>query len=257
MSRHYFLTTLLPSLRIGQMPELGSVELEFYLQQNLSREELKTVQVLRRLIDLDNIRLFLQNEPLSPGGNYTEKELEEHLLHHEELPFYVLNYFEQYTNRKDRLKHFARLYHHFFQAETCNHKGFAHSYLSFERQWRLVFTAMRAEALGRDFKKEFIDEDPDDEFIQQIMQQQTSFDPPEPYKELKVFFTKYKDTPFDLYQALAEWRFRAIEAMVGWHTFYIDRVLAYIVQLNICEKWLELDQQQGLHIIETTVKGVS
>jgi len=257
MKRYYFLTTLLPELDIGKVPELGSKELEFLLRLNLSPSDLKQIEVLRRLIDIDNIRLMIQGESLSNGGNFTASELEEMLLHQETLPVYILKFFTTYTSKQEQLKHFSKLHHAFFAEEIPKQHGFIKEYLTVEREWRLLLTALRAVNLNRDLKIEFHDEDPDDPFIKMLFEQSTSTTIPEPYEELKTIFERYNNKPFQLYQMLAEWRFKKVEEIAGWHTFYIHRIFAYVIQLEICEKWLELDKALGLQIIETTVKGIS
>lgn len=233
------------------------MELDFHLHLNLSKEDLVSVEALRRLADLDNIYAMLHGETRASGGNYNMQELEEMLLQQEKLPAYILDFFATYSSRQEQIKNFHELYHRYFSIETGRHNGFVHKYLVFERQVKLVFTALRALHLGRDLKKEFSDEDPEDPFIQQLMEQKASSETPEGFEEVKTMFEQYKEKPFDLYQALAEWRFRKVEEIAGRHTFYIDRILAFIVQLEICEKWLELDKAKGLQIIETTVKEVA
>ena len=257
MNRYYFLTTLLPDLIIGKTPDLNSSELEFYLRLNLSSADLQQITTLRRLVDIDNIRHMLQGEPLSKGGNFPASDLEEMLLHQEGLPQYILDFFNTYLSQQERLANFSKLHHAFFTEEIKNSTGFIKDYLTVEREWRLLFTALRAVRLNRDLKIEFRDEHPEDPFLVGLFEQSSTLSIPEVYEELATLFEKYSDKPFQLYQMLAEWRFRKVDEMAGSHTFYVHRIFAYVVQLEICEKWLELDKARGLQIIETTVKGIS
>ncbi|MDB6081958.1 MAG: hypothetical protein JWO53_1230 [Chlamydiia bacterium] len=257
MSKYYFVTTLLPPLTIGSRPEIDSNELDFVLRQNLSLDDFQKVQILRRLVEIENIRRFWQGEMIEPCGNYDEKEIEENLLHLENYPAYVFNYMERYQDSKERLQFFPELLREFFTEEMKKASGFVKDYLVFEWQWRLVCTALRAKSLGRDFKKEFRFEDPEDPFVQEILEQSSAstYIPPDGYQELTTIFENYKLKPLELNLALSEWRFECIDQKVGWHTFDIDRILGYIVQFEIVEAGLKLDKKKGLQLIEKVAKG--
>jgi hypothetical protein len=259
MAKYYFVTTLLPPLKIGVPPEIDSRELDFILKLNLTKEDLQKAVSLRRLIEIENIRNFWRGEPIDPGGNYDEKEIEENLFHLEAYPAYVFDFMEKHPDTTSRLAHFPELLRQFFHDELKKQDGFVLEYLKFEWEWRLVFVALRANSLGRDLEKEMQYEDPEDPFIEQILEQknQKIYQPPEKYKALKDLFDAKKLNPLELQKALSEWRFDSIENMVGWHTFDVYRVLGYVVQLKICEKWLKLDKKKGLEIVEKVAKGVS
>lgn len=252
MAKYYFVTTLLPELKIGQPIDLESRELDFILRLNLTHEDFKKVSILRRFMDIENIRRFWQGEPIELGSNFDEKEIEENILLRQAYPRYVFDFIDRYEDIPSRLKHFTELLHTFFHEEMYKPDGFVERYLRFEWEWRLTLTALRAKHLGRDLVKEMQFEDPENPFVQQILEQKDakSFEVPDAYKALKIIFETKETSPIELYQAIAEWRFNHIEEMVGWHTFSIDRILGYVVQLEICETWLKMDKRKGLEIIE-------
>ncbi|MFQ5728988.1 MAG: DUF2764 family protein, partial [Waddliaceae bacterium] len=138
-------------------------------------------------------------------------------------------------------------------------EDFVQEYLAFEREWRLVLTGFRAKKLGRDVTAELQFEDPYDEVVAQILAQKDAktYEPPIRYSDLKTLFEEHYGAPMDLYQALCEYRFRKIEAMYGIDVFSIGRILAYLAQLIIVEKWLDLDKKQGLQVVDAIVKEAS
>ena len=84
------------------------------------------------------------------------------------------------------------------------------------------------------------------------------FEPPEKYADLKVLFEKYGDDPLALERALDQYRFDFIESRVGMmDMFSINRIIAYMLELVIVEKWAEMDQKKGIEIINQVVKGTS
>jgi len=258
MANYYFLATLLPPLKVGSPVDLGSKELDMLLRQDLTKSDLEKVTVLRRLIDLENIRAIWQKQPFETGGNFDEFELEEALFSGVGLPTYVVEFMEQYPEKQDRLKHFSTLLHRFFSVESKNSNSFVAEYLTFERQWRLVFVALRAITLKRSVESELQFEDPEDPFVAQLLAeaQKKHFEPPRPFEELKPLYEARKKAPLDLYQALSIWRFDYLEEQIEWENFSIERILGYIAQLEICEKWLELDKRKGLEIAEEMMEVV-
>jgi hypothetical protein len=158
---------------------------------------------------------------------------------------------ERYPDVSQRIHHFSELLHTFFAVEIANSSGFVHDYLVFEWQCRLIFTVLRARELKRDVAQELHLEDPEDPFVSQLLDQNTSaFELPVQFQPIKTLFEANKHQPLEFNHAIAEWRFRYIDEMVGWHTFDIDCVLGYVIELEILEQWLKLDRKKGLEIVQ-------
>lgn len=256
MANYYFLATLLPPLKVGSPVELGSRELEFLLQQNLKPADLELISVLKLLIDIDNIRSIWQKQPISLGGNFDQYELEERLFFKERLPQYVLDYLEQYRDKKELIDNFPAILHRYFAIESQNKDSFLSRYLAFQWHWRLVFVALRAHDLGRSLEEELKYEDPEEPFVAELLaaSKEKHFEPPAPYTGLKALYDARKSAPLDLYQALSEWRFNYIEELIEWECFSLERILGYVAQLEICEEWLQLDKLKGLEIVEQVMQ---
>ena len=85
-----------------------------------------------------------------------------------------------------------------------------------------------------------------------------TFEPPEKYEALKLIFDRYSDEPLELERALDEYRFNYIESLVEFtDPFSMDRILAYMSQLIILQKWNALDKEKGLKIVDIIVKEIS
>jgi hypothetical protein len=250
---YYFLAPSLPPLELGKKPELSSEELRSRLELNLSKEDFKKVVILRRFTDLNNIRSLLMEEPIDPRGNLGEKELDEALLIRNILPQYVFDFLDRYDTVSARLSHFSGLLVQYFREEIEAASGFLKKYLIFERQWRLVLTALRAKALGRDIAKELQFEDPADTLVMQILAQKDAadYEPPEEYAEVKALWLACQRDPWQLHKAFVAWRFKKVEELVDHPLFSIDWILAYLVQLMLVEMGNELDEEKGLMILDT------
>lgn len=255
MTNYYFVATALPPLQLGVPPEITFEEFDNLLKDNLTAEDYAKTQVVRRFYDIQNIRAFWKKEGLDPRGNLNELTLEEALLTREGFPDYVYDFLDAYETIEDKLHNFPRLVAMFFQYESEEAEGFLREYLNFEREWRLVLTGFRAKQLGRDLSAELQFEDPQDDFVAQILAQKDAkvFLPPDGYEDLQPLFEEHGASPLELYQALCEYRFYKIESLLGIDLFSIDVILGYMAQLITVEKWIELDKKKGLDIMDKVV----
>lgn len=256
MKRYYFLASLLPMLKMGSAPEFPFWEFKELCRQNLTDADMKKASVIRRYVDLRNLRAFWQDKELDPHGNYDAKELEEHFLLEEGFPDYVFEFLREYETLEDRLEHFPELLVQFFQEEIEKADHFLKDYLIFERNWRLISLAIRSKLYQKDLTEELQYEDPDDDLVAYLIAQKDSpnFSAPEGYEELESLFQEYKDEPLKLHWELGVWRIKKIQDIPQRGTFSIDRILSYLAQLIIVENWVKLSEEEGMSVVENIMK---
>lgn len=102
MGNYYFVVPSLPPLSLQEKPQISFAELMTRLEMNLSKKDLEKTQVLRRIVDIYNIRALLTEEPIDLRGNLNEKELDEALLVHTVLPDYVFDFLDQFEKQRTR-----------------------------------------------------------------------------------------------------------------------------------------------------------
>lgn len=259
MSHYYFLATLLPELKIGTPPEIGFDEFMTLLKENLTKSDMKQVITLRRVFDIMSVREYWKGDPVDPYGNYNENDLEEAFITRHGLPWYVYEFTDRYESKEDRLSHFPDLMITFFREEIKKSSGFLKKNLILERDIRLVLAAFRAKKLGRDIYTELQYENPEDPLVAQILAQKDApaYEPPEKYEDLKTIFELYGDEPLALHKALLEYRFKKIEEMFGSNIFSLDRILGYMIELILAERWESMDKKKGLQIVDSILKESS
>lgn len=256
MSNYYFLATSLPELKLGNPPEISFDELLFLYRQNLSSENFESVQSVRLIFDIENIRAFWLKEPLDPRGRFDENELEEALLTGIGFPGYINDFLAKHDELSDRLRNFSSLIAQYYRNEIGRSDGFLKQYLIFERGLRLVLVAFRAKKLGRDILVELQHENSDDPLIAQILSQKDmkSYDPPTQYEQIKPIFEEYSEDPSALNKALYEYRFQKINELIGLQVFTIDALLAYFIKFIMVEKWQEQDRDKGIQLIKKIIQ---
>ncbi len=257
MRNYYFVVPSLPPLSIGDRPEITFEEFKTRMEVSLSKADLEKTKVLRRFVDICNIRALLMEETVDPRGNLNEKELDEALLGRFSLPDYVFEFLDQFEKVADKIRNFSGLLAAFFNAEISRQKDFLRSYLIFERECRLVLLALRAKQLGRDVARELQFEDPTDPLVAQILAQKDSgsYDPPAEYGDLKELIASCYADPWLENKAFAAYRFKKIGEMAEGKLFSIDQILCYMAQLMIIENLIELDAEKGNMILDTFKSG--
>ncbi len=256
MKKYYFLASLLPLLKMGQLPEIPFWEFKELCKQNLTDGDKEKAAVIRRYVDLQNLRPFWQNKDLDPHGNYDAKEMEEHLLLEEGFPDYVFEFLRERETLEQRLKDFPFLLVQFFSEEIEKADHFLKEYLTFERNWRLILVAIRSKLYKRDLMEELQYEDPSDDLVIYLIAQKDApeFSAPEGYENLEELFNEFKTEPLKLLWELSQWRLQQILDLPQRGTFSIDRILCYLAQLIIIENWMKLNQEQGIDVVENIMK---
>lgn len=260
MGNYYFLASLLPDLQIGHIPYIGYYEFKEMLRENLSKEDLRKVELLLRIIDIENMQSIWAGEPIDPRGNYDEEHLKKAIEEQawptgEEFEAVLTHYLSEYHTDQERLAHFPDLMTRFLN-EHIDEEGFLGRYFNFEREFRLVIMGFRAKLLHRDVSAELQYENTQDPIVAQILAQKdaSTYDPPFGYEDLKPIFEAYRAFPLELHKFLNEYKFQRIEEMNENKLFSIDRILSYLEQLILVERWLELDAQQGLKVVDAIVR---
>lgn len=259
MANYYFLGALLPELTLDHPPEINFEELQNLFAMNLTESDMAKVRTIRRYIDFQNIGHLWQGEALDPYGEFDKLELEDILLTGIGMPSYVIDYLESTSDMKDPLQRTYGLLKQFFEHGIDHSQGFVRRYLKFEQNLRFVLAGIRAKKLGRDLLKEFQYQDPEDQLIAQIIAQKDvkSFEPPEGFEEIKEMMDQHEHDPIQIHKAIAEFRMKKIDEMLGFDQFSIDCIIAYFVKLIIVEKWQALDKKQGSAIVENILKELS
>lgn len=245
MTEYYFIGTFIPKLQLGMPPEITVEAYSTLLKENLTLNDYEEFKRLKLYFDIENIRLYWRGRPINHFGNFNEISLEEALLNEHGLPDYVYDYMNRYDSKEERLRNFAKLYAAFFNE---NRTGFLKKLFRQERILQLTLVALRAKKMGRSILHELQFENFDDECVASIVTQKdaTNFEPLEEFLEVKTIYEKYQESPLELHQALADYRFRKIEEITGLQVFTLDRLLAYYFQLVLVHQLSHLKESKGI-----------
>ena len=257
MTNYFFLAPSLHPLQVGEWPDLTFDELISRLEINLTVDDFEKIRSIRRYIDFLNIRALFLKHPIDPRGNLTEKELDDAMLAQRDLPEYVFAFLKRYESDLERIQNLSFLLSSFYNEEVGRQEGFLLRYFTFEREWRLVLTALRAIQMKRDVAEELKFEDPTDPFVADILSQRDSqhYIPPKEYVDLVEKHYACGPDPWQQYETFAKWRFDRIGSLAQGPLFSIDWVLAYLAQYLLVEDGVRLSLERGEKILRKIAEG--
>ena len=257
--KYYYIGTLLPVLSLESLPDLSLGELLPILQTQLSAGDFANIQRLRCFYDIYNLRALWRQEPLDPRGSKDQGELEEVLAGYLSLSPSVDRFLSKYEKKEERLVHFPELLSTFLHESSHTGPLFLRQYFQLERDIRIVTTALRAKALGRDLAHELVFEDAQNPLLAVLLgsAEGKELDVPEEYKEIQKIFIKERNHPLSLQKGIDQYRFDAIERLCDLSDqFSIERILATFAQLLLVDDWSKLDVNEGKERVKALCQQV-
>lgn len=257
MHNYYFVAPSLPPLVLGKEPEMPFNEVIGRLQANLAKGDLEKIQVLRRLVDLKNIRALCLDRPLDPQGSLGQKELDEALLVQAGLPEYVFDFLSHFESPKAAMRHFFGLLSLYYTEEGKRASGFLQKLLALQREMRLVLLALRAKKAERNVAQELQYEDFTDPIVAHILAQKDTpeFEPPLEYQDLIEAVQSCGEDPWAQYKRLVAYEFEKIEELSGYPLFSIDWIIGYVARLMLVEQMNRLSDELGREQINKFKEG--
>ncbi|OGN59421.1 MAG: hypothetical protein A3F40_02655 [Chlamydiae bacterium RIFCSPHIGHO2_12_FULL_27_8] len=253
LNNYYFLGSSLPSLDLKKKPEISFEEFLLLCEMNLSKEDLNKINLLRKYIDLLNLRLYWQNNKIDKRGLFNVKQIENIFLTKDDFFDFVFDFIEKYQKTEDRVLYFSFLQTSFYHYVFENESGFLTFYFSLIRRTNIVLTALRAKRQNRDILKEFQFEDKTDDLIIFFISQKDSAKI-EILKEDEKILNIYENNisnPRKLNYELLKYLFNEIEHFAETKIFKIDQILSFAVMHMISEDFNRLDFEEGKKIIES------
>ena len=253
----FFVYGVLPPLEFGTRPEISSKELTEILDLNLSKIALKKVHVLKLWIDISNIYALFKGSFFDTKGNYSKSTMKALLASEEELPLYVLDYFEAHEKEEDRQKFFPQLISAYFTNEKKNASGALKQFLVFEHDLRVLLAGFRAKKGGIDLGAQLQYEDMGNEAVASVLMQKDlsgKFQFPIDYEDLEKSLELSLNNPSKQYEEVAKYRFEYYSKYFINYPFSLKGVLAYMTSLWILEDFFALKREEGEKFLSNIVE---
>jgi len=256
MSRSYYaLVAGLPDITVkSSRLEFLQKDFKQELVDLLDEDDYKLASILYYQFDNLNLISFLEKNEQSfeELGNLNQAVLAEEVKSPTVVPRYMFNFIEDFNSgidSSDDVSLTNRLNSAFYEQVSNHHHHFISKWFEFERNLKNVITALNCRRLDIDLEKELIGDD----FVVEMIKKRNSGD-----------FGLTGELPFlskvlQLYEGgsvmdreygidMIKWEF--LEELILFKNFSIDRVMAFILQLRMAERWLKLDKEKGREILK-------
>ncbi|MBD3272569.1 MAG: DUF2764 family protein [Elusimicrobia bacterium] len=245
--KYYYFVTSLPDIDFDSEQHAISVE-EFIdlCRENCAADDFRVISLIQ--LDVDNkniIRRLKKEDGFTPGGIFSDDELEEKLAHPDTMPEYMQSFVESLSrplSRRDEDR-LALSYIDF----CSDQNDFLRQFFMFDRTLKNFTTAVLERKLKKNFIEFIVGHD---EYTTDMMRYSNMADfglGAELAYTTRVMEMIDAEAYYELERYEDRLRFEKIDELNRFNYFGIDHILGYCIKLHIRERWAQLQHDRGRH----------
>lgn len=259
---YYCLIAGFPDLFFGENKSvLTSVDFRNELEFQLNETDFNLVKLLFLPFDNKNLLNFLfdQKEPFNKLGNFPKNFLETDNDYPIELPSYMVQYLKWINKQdsKDRCLPFENKLYSLFYEYVLNVKNdFLNHWFSFELNIKNVLTAFDCNRFNYDLKTQLIPNKTNDTVYSLLLNKRLKhelFEDEIPFAE-QIFRTAEADiSMLEKEKSVDKIKWDYLDEATFFHYFTIEKILSFVIKLNLTERWLKLDAETGNELLNKLI----
>lgn len=251
---YYCLIAGLPDIFIdGNKPRETSQKFKNELAEQLHPSDFKLAELLYLQYDNENLlNLLLKQDKQFVGlGKYTEIEMEEQIKE----PTYILDFLKQFiinnktdtydsTNLSSENELQSLFYEHVLQSKN----DFLTKWFKFDMDMKNILTAINCRKYGYDIEKQLLYVKHEDEVYESLLKGSPKSDllsDEVPYVNKILQISESEMDASEKEKALDNIKWIFLDEYTFFNYFNIEKILSFIIKLNIIERWVELDNETG------------
>ncbi|MCF6184139.1 MAG: DUF2764 domain-containing protein [Bacteroidales bacterium] len=253
-TNYFCLIAGLPDIIIPETKSLVSCqEFKLELSEQLKPDDYKLAEMLYFKYDNENLLNIIhkKNEPFNLLGKYTQEELEEQI----EEPTYIVDYLKQFITEfkteKTQVPDFNRenkLQTLFFDFVMQTKNEFLKKWFEFDMNIKNILTAINCRKYNYNIKNQLIKIKSGNEVYENLIKEI-----PKPdllsdqviYAEQVLKIAESDESLTRKENATDMLKLKFLEEFTFFKYFNIEKILAFIIVLNIAERWLQFDNKTG------------
>jgi len=255
--KYYCLVAGLPDILLSDKKVLfTSIALREMLQEEVVEQDFSMVKALYLPFDHYNLinLLYQQQKEFDPRGNYTTLELEpltdkKHLeaLEGNDFPSYIIDFANKILFAEETIEK-VKAEVILFKMYTDYLKSFSNTFLSdflqFEINQKNIFTALTGRKYEMEYATELIGSgDVVDALIKSRSRDFGLANELEYTESLIQIYEEENILERELKVDRLKWNY--LDESTFFNYFTIERVLAFVYKLQIVERWIALDEEEG------------
>ncbi|MGC8866309.1 MAG: DUF2764 family protein [Bacteroidales bacterium] len=258
---YYYLVAGLPDLVMEQSKVKSTLqELKTELAHYLHPADFRLVEQLFWPIDHRNVYhlLLKTGEAYQPGGRFSVDELEEEIKNPSRLPSYVATFIKAHKNNEPiwpQLSWEDQLTALYINEMERSSNKFMQHWFTFEKNLRNVLAALTARKFKLDASHFIIG---DDEVSRAIARSQSrDFGIHDLFPQVERIIQIFETTQLaEREKSLDVLRWNYLDELNTFHYFTIEVILAFIIKLQIVQRWMALDPKAGMEIFRRLLKDL-
>lgn len=262
---YYCLVAGLPDIIIeGNRPGETSHEFKNELAEQLHASDYKLAELLYLRYDNINLLNLLQKQDkrFITLGNYTEEYLEEQIKE----PTNIVDYMKQLifnfkaeTSGNSNLSSENELQSLYYEYALQVKNNFLEQWFKFDRDMKNILTAVNARKYGYDTEKQLIPVKHENEVYETLIKSSPRpdlFADEVPYvdKILQIAESEMKISEKEKALDNIKWKF--LDEYTFFNYFTIEKILSFVIKLNIVERWIELDNETGKELFTRLINDI-
>ncbi len=253
---YYCLVAGLPDIVADDVKIQTSVkEFQEELKENLQPADYKEVQLVFLAVDNRNFFNIIlgQKAAFLSGGNYTKEDIEEKLKNSEGIEEYLQNFISAYRaeipifEKRSWENQLAELYNDFALNKTKN--KFLAEWFQFDIDLKNILTALNCRKHDLEIAPQLIGKNEITDALKKSTAKDfgLSFDNPHVTKIVQ----EWENNDITARERfIDEIRWDYLDEKVFFHYFTIERVMSFVLKLQIVERWATLDRETGRNLFQ-------
>lgn len=262
-NKYYSLVAGLPdiSLNANKLP-FTSVEFKQLLEDQLKAEDYELIKFIFLKIDNQNVLSLLKKEDkFTEGGNYTKDIIEAEIHKPVYIDDYLIEFIEAYKTNVPLYQNLSwenqltTLYYEHIAAQTPNE--FLGKWFKFELDLNNIISGINCRNYDYEIKEQLIGQnDVNESIIKRNPVRDFGLMKEYPFLENLLYLYDYSNI-FDREQKIDEYKWQFLDENETFFYFTIEKIISYLIKLQILERWQALDEEAGQKQFDTIIKNLS
>lgn len=259
---YYCLVAGLPDLFFfeNKLVESSSAFCE-YIKNDITPADNNLVKLLLLPVDNKNLIdfLFNKNSEFNISGNFSKNFIEEQIIHPTALPVYLADFLKwiKISEQKElNIQVENKMQNLFYNYALRCSNSFLRNWFLFELNLKNIITAINCSHFEYQMEEQLIHTDENTETNSLLLSNRFK---PEYFEDDVLFaheifrIAESGSIPFEKEKAIDRIRWDYLDEMTFFHFFTIEKILSFILKMQITERWMKLDKETGKALLEKII----
>lgn len=262
---YYCLVAGLPDITIDGN-KIGETcrEFKYELAEQLHKSDYKLAELLFLNYDNKNLLnlLFKEDKQFIPLGNYTEEFLEEQIKESTDIVDYMnqlIFNFKDEASVNSNLSTENKLQSLYYEYVLQVKNDFLKKWFKFDRDIKNILTAINSRKYGYDLEKQLISVKNENEVYDILIKSTPKPDllvDEVPYADKIIQIAESEMNISEKEKSLDSIKWKFLDEHTFFDYFTIEKILSFVIKLEIVERWIELDNETGKALFNKLINEI-